>query len=232
MGNQMFRYALARTIAEMKGFNFYQNPKKWRGHGVLDIDFGKRDGVIKHTFHDTNQQEFNPKVFDMQDFTLLYGFFQSEKYFDHEKTRKWFKVIAEAPDIYDYNEYCFIHFRGGDYNIFPWSIYQLPNSYYELAMAKMLEINTNLKFVFVTDDKQEVARRFPEIPIVSSTTAKDFALLNKAKYVIISNSTYAWWAAWLNLDNTVVGPSGWTNYNMNKGVFSPADIKIERFNWV
>ena len=39
----------------------------------------------------------------------------------------------------------------------------------------------------------------------------DFAILQKCDHQIISNSTFGWWAGWLNEnpDKTVVAPAGW-----------------------
>lgn len=228
----MFRYAVMRTVAEKRGYNFYMERGYCCWNDLFDLDFGIIDGECKYYFYDTPQQEFNPAIFDVEDFTLLNGFFQSEKYFDHNKVRQWFKPIIDVSDLYDYENICFIHFRGVDYNMGGWEKYQLPNTYYEEAINKMLEINSSLKFVFVTDDIEEAKKRFPDDEVISNVPIRDFAILNRAKYIVISNSTYSWWAAWLNLDNTVIAPQGWLNYNVNKMVFSPADIKVERFNYI
>jgi hypothetical protein len=221
-----------RTVAERKGYNFFMDWEVWCGHGLFNVDFGVIDGECLHSFSDTVQMEFNPAIFDVEDFTTLEGFFPSEKYFDHDKARQWFKPILDVSKLYDYNNTCFMHFRGKDYNRGGWEKYQLPNAYYEEAGNKMLAINSDLKFVFVTDDKGEVKKRFPGDEVISTTSILDFAILNKAKYIVISNSSFSWWAAWLNLNNVVIAPAGWLNYNIDKTVFSPADIKVERFNWI
>ena len=231
MGNNMFQYAVVRTVAEMRGYDFAlkeSNDWQWRWGKLFNVDRGVKCGVIKKTFFDTNQQEFNPDIFNVEDFTLLYGFFQSEKYFDHEKVRTWFKPIVEIPPVPD--DVCYIHFRGGDYNEFPWSLYQLPNSYYADAKEKILEQNGDIRFIVVTDDVMEARNRFPNDEIISCSMEVDFTTMTKAKYLIISNSTYSWWAAWLS-NAYVIAPQGWNLYNSNKDVFSPADIKVERFIW-
>jgi len=55
------------------------------GHSLFDIDLGVNDGEIKHVFNDNYEQIFNPDIFKVEDFTLLNGYFQSEKYFSHDK---------------------------------------------------------------------------------------------------------------------------------------------------
>ena len=63
----------------------------------------------------------------------------------------------------------------------------------------------------VTNDKKHVEKYFPNDEVISNTMEKDFVLLNSAKYLVISNSSFAWWAAWLNnnTEKKVIIPSAW-----------------------
>ena len=232
LGNQMFLYALTRTVAEMKGYNFFIDPNAWQGHGLFDVDLGITDGNIKNVFTDNYDCIFDPNVFKVEDFTLFDGYFQSEKYFNHDRVRQWFKPIITVGCQYSYDDYCFIHFRGGEYSLPPWDKIQLPPSYYNEAKKRILQINPNLRFVIVTNHKQEVSRLFPHDEIISESVEKDFVLLSQAKYLIISNSSFSWWGAWLNPSNAIIAPQGWLNYNKDRSNFSPADIKVERFIWI
>ena len=230
LGNQMFGYAVARTVAEKKGYNFYIDKERWWDTEVFDLDYGMKDGDYRYTFKDTQEQAFNPKIFDVKDFTLLYGFFQSEKYFDHDKARKWFVPKEKIETTYD--NHCFIHYRGLDYNEPFWECNRLPMSYYDEAMERVLSLNPHVTFIVITDDRKEAGNLFPNETVVSSSVAMDFALLNASKYVIVSNSSFSWWAAWLNPNNIVIAPEGWFNYNTNKKVFLPADIFVPRWIWI
>ena len=104
-------------------------------------------------------------------------------------------------------------------------------SYYEEAKQKILEYNPNVRFIVVTDDIDEAASRFVGYDIVSTSIAYDFSLLVQAQYLIICNSTFSWWAAWLS-NAIVIAPQGFNHYNINRNVFSPADIKVDRFIWL
>lgn len=232
LGNQLFLYALTRTVAEMKGYNFYINAKQWQGHRLFDLDMGVKDGDIKHIFSDSYEQTFDPAVFDVEDFTSFNGNFESEKYFNHEKVRQWFNPKIKKVNEYIFDKYCFIHFRGGDYSIPPWDTIQLPMAYYNEAKEMMLTINPDLKFAVVTNAYMEAFKLFNGDIIISNSIEEDFALLASARYLIISNSSFSWWTAWLNPNNTVIAPQGWFNYNTDKQKFSPADIKVERFIWI
>ena len=233
MGNQMFQYATVRTIAEKKGYDFAVIASKdfsWRYSKLFDIDLGVKPVEMRQTFYDNHDVGYNPAIEDVDDFTLLYGYFQSDKFFDHDKTRHWFTPHVRLPVIDD--NVCCIHFRGGDYNEFPWKNFQLPISYYTEAMVKMLSIRDDMKFIVVTDDLPVAKQHFPNIDVISHNHDKDFVMLMASRYVIISNSSYSWWAAWLNPNNTVIGPQGWFLYNSDKSKFSPAGIKVDRFMWI
>jgi len=232
LGNQLFLYAVTRSIAEDKGYNFFINPDAWQGHDLFNVDLGVNDGEIKHVFNDNYEQIFNPDIFKVEDFTLLNGYFQSEKYFNHDKVREWFVPRERPENLFSYDDYCFVHYRAGDYSIPPWDALQLPMSYYRDAKERMLEINKDLRFVIVTNCSRECKKLFTEDTVISGTVEDDFVLLMHAKYLIISNSSFSWWVAWLNPNNTVIGPLGWYNYNRNRSIFSPADIKVERFIWI
>jgi len=229
LGNHLFQYAVVRTVAERNGYNFYADRNKWWDKDVFDIDFGVRDGNLVYTFNDTQEQSFNPEIFNVSDFTLLHGFFQSERYFDPLGTRKWFQ-----PKINKVSEpnLCVIHYRGGDYEHSFWMVNKLPPSYYFEGVKRMLSINSNLEFLVVTDDVESARKVFPDFNITSNSLAEDFATMYYAKYIIIPNSSLSWWSAWLNEDNVVVAPQGWFNYNTNRNVFLPADIKVERFIYI
>jgi hypothetical protein len=227
-GNQFFQYAMVRSIAEKRGLNYWFDKRNWKGGDLFKLDFGVADGVIDKIYEE-HGSEFNADVYDVADFTGFHGYFQNEKYFDHEKVRKWYIPTIDVSA--DFDNVCYIHFRGGDYNVYPWDMYQLPKSYYDEAMAIMLEKKPDLTFKVVTDDPDEARKRF-NLEIISNSMEEDFVLLMKTKYLIISNSSFSWWAGWLTLDNTVIAPHGWFYYNINKSHFEPNGIFTEKFIWI
>jgi len=155
LGNQLFQYATARTVAEKNGYNWYVNPDYWLGGDLIKCDLGIKDGEIRGYFSDEPIQRFNPKIFDIPDFIQIQGFWQSEKYFDRDKVKEWFKITYNQ-GVFDfwlgnYQDYtCLINIRGTDQADREWLV--LPKEYYCKAQKIMLMFNNKLRFVIITDD--------------------------------------------------------------------------------
>lgn len=164
-----------------------------------------------------HQNGFAYEEINIQDAELI-GYFQSEKFFKHceNKIKDQFKikdnviknVMLKYPNIQDSLS---IHIRLGDYlnqqNHHP----IFPFSYYEKILNK---ISNNYKSIFVfSDDIQLIKEKFIgdkfTFPVFDyNNDIYNFVLMSLAKDNIIGNSTFSWWAAWLNK-------------NPNKKVFSP-----------
>ena len=113
-----------------------------------------------------------------------------------------------------------IHVRRGDFINSKFDICNL--NYYEKAMMRLQQEleqrcvdKRDICYFFFTDDVAYVEKVFQHIPnkeIVRHKTEGailDMELMSLCKHHIISNSTFAWWAAWLDekSDALVVGPS-------------------------
>ena len=123
----------------------------------------------------------------------------------------------------------------------------LPVTYYEDAMAYIKNLDKNVKFYCVTDQKEQAKKILPEVEIVGSANMKeedggkashhyggpvgvDFSLLMNAKYLIIPNSSFSWWAAYLNTKKAaVIAPKYWASYNKSNGYWSTSDIITDGF---
>jgi len=61
----------------------------------------------------------------------------------------------------------------------------------------------------------------------------DFSLLLNASYLIIPNSSFSWWAAYLNTKRkAVVAPKYWAAYNVSDGYWSTSDIITDDFTYL
>jgi hypothetical protein len=239
LGNHMFQYSLCRLIAHNNGYNFYIPYPGFLKECFPDIDLGIKDGEILNFFHEDEEQNYNPGIFSVPDFTHLVGYFQSEKYFkgNEDLVKSWFNfemddLTKSTLDRYSIDSYCYVHIRGGDnkYNGTNWLI---PRDYYLKAFQKIQEIKKDISFVIITDDIEFSKHYFPDIDVISNNIMSDFKCLYYSKYSIISASTFSWWPAWLSEKKIVVAPKNWLNYNSrDKDYFFPADIKTEKFLYV
>lgn len=244
LGNQMFQYAICRTIAEKNGYDYHIPREKSHGQNLSDyfnLDMGQEfDETIydKRIFENHLQQDFNPTLFNIEDGTKLWGFYQSDKYFkDNERNiKQWFKVetddfINSILELYPIDRYCYIHLRGCDYKDWDGGKRYLPEEYFNDAITYVKKIYPTISFLVITDDVQ-AARELFDFDIISNDMMIDFKLLYCSKICIIPNSTFSWWASWLSEKQLVIAPDNWLNYNSPQLGFYPADIKTEKFSYI
>jgi hypothetical protein len=89
----------------------------------------------------------------------------------------------------------------------------------------------------ITDNHSLAKKYFPDDLIINGTDVEDFKTIYNSKCKIISNSTFSWWASWLNSDNSdlIIAPNRWMNYNFNKfneNTFYPHNIDTIFFNYI
>ena len=131
-----------------------------------------------------------------------------------------------------------IHVRRGDYldPIYEGKFDLLRDDYYRAAVARMKEIYEKPHFFIFSDDKDFIKEAFDWIPaeertIVNGNTGsdswKDMYLMSNFEHAIIANSTFSWWAAWLNLNpnKLVFVPSPWHQDHWGGNTVTPE-------NWI
>ncbi|SMC47925.1 alpha-1,2-fucosyltransferase [Chryseobacterium sp. YR221] len=130
-----------------------------------------------------------------------------------------------------------IHIRRGDYmNIAANAkIFHICDmDYYRKAIQLIKEKIDNPVFFIFTEDKEWAKDNFKgsEFNFIEGNSAiEDMLLMSKCKNQIIANSTFSWWAAWLNKNEnkTVIAPQNWyVNFlKDNVKYFIPGDwIKL------
>lgn len=151
----------------------------------------------------------------------LYGFMQSEKYFDHveDEIRMIFKTKYD-PSVVN-KTICSIHVRRGDY-VNSRIYHNLDYAYYKKAIDFMRASGFN-KFAIFSDDMSFAVGMLS--PIIDETPGAsivniesiddrledylhDFVKMESSGGVIMSNSSYPWWAGWLGR-GLVVCPKDW-----------------------
>jgi hypothetical protein len=237
LGNQMFQYAACRSIAEYNDYEWSIIEKnlppynfKWLGDKLFNIDKGVESVNVENVYKENINQKYDTDIFNIPDYTELDGYFQTEKYFkNNNNIKKWFDIKYESDNSnnilkkYPVDDFCYIHFRGGDYKT---NTSLLPIEYYDRAKKEM-----NLEnFVVITDDIDFAKKYFKNDVILSNTLEDDFKILAESKYMILSASSFSWWTAWLKDKKKVIGPQGWFNYNYEK--FEPENIELEKIIYI
>lgn len=129
----------------------------------------------------------------------------------------------------DFNNSVGIHIRLGDYLKNPTvnNVHGvLSKTYYQAAINYINQQIKNPKFYIFTDSPELIATYFNidnfEI-IKPHTSIVDLNLLSKCTHQIIANSSFSWWAAWLNKNpnKMVVAPKQWyknppKSFNINQ----------------
>ncbi|MCB0506791.1 MAG: alpha-1,2-fucosyltransferase [Bacteroidetes bacterium] len=265
LGNQMFQYAFAKTLAVKHNTQLFLNTQFLESKlpiksmatqlqyelDIFAIDailernifqskllypFAKanyllQDKINQQKFHflKETQHHFNPTYLQAKDNTYIKGNFQSEKYFIEieEIIRKdfSFKIPLEnenksiSEKIQNSNSVS-IHIRRGDYISLPQNKHkfaQLSLEYYQQSIAKIKEQIFNPIFFVFSDDiawvKQalNIDAHFISNNNTNKTAYMDMQLMSMCKHNIIANSTFSWWAAWLNNNpqKIVIAPQHW-----------------------
>lgn len=239
LGNHLFQYVICRIVAEKNGYE-YSIPDGvpfgdksisggWLGKKLFSCSMGGEYKNQPNVFKEKDNS-FTMGVFNVVDNTHIDGWWQSEKYFYgwEEKIKEWYKM--DDIDIDD--NICVIHLRAQDGYLV--GNHLLPVDYFISSKEKVKEMNGNVEFLIVTDNIEMGNKYFPDDRVVSNDMKTDFGLIKSAKYKIISNSSFSWWAAWLGLTDSelVIAPDRWMNYNYNRdngNTFYPLDIKTKKF---
>jgi hypothetical protein len=174
---------------------------------------------------------FDSQFYRSRKEVYLKGNRQSERYFIRhadlvrKKLRLKQSVIQRvegfAAQLRD-TESVAVHIRRGDYltNIAMDVLGLIPPAHYEQAFEYLTKrLRSPKAFVFSDDIEWAKAnlRLNGETEYVSGdisiSAIEDFYLISQCKHQVIANSTFSWWAAWLNPnpDKIVIAPEKWFN---------------------
>lgn len=170
---------------------------------------------------------YNPAFETWGDDSYLHGYWQSERYFADiaETIRKDFTFPAFTStqnagmaDRIRETTAISLHVRRGDYLTLGAHVL-CDQTYYETALTKILENVSGTPTVFVFSDDPQWAKDNLPLPCEKvvvdfngpETDFEDMRLMTLCAHNIIGNSSFSWWAAWLNTHagKTVVGPRKW-----------------------
>lgn len=224
LGDQLHRYITVRTLAEDKGLQWGMlvDGKGFKGSSFMKGDFYGQNPVAlgwPHAFKHWTEKDvrdsqgndirsFDPESQFIEDFTIVDGYFEDEKYWGHnlDNIREWLKV--EHLDMPD--NVCVIGFRGGEF--YSDSNLGLPKSYYDKAMEIMNKKYPRIKYEVHTDDPIKAQQFFPDFKIIQDIGI-NWRSVRYAKHLIISNSAFYIMPSLLGEAKEVIAPRYWARRN-------------------
>ena len=231
LGNWMFQYAAAASLGNDEIKFVSQDPK------VIEL-YSQYKNEVFHGTELVTDMPCDLPVYEEKGFAyepiarpvasdfVLSGFFQSARYFDEGKIRSFFapsesrkkEIMRLFGDFLSRRNVTGISVRRTDYMTNAQYHPFCGKQYYRDCIAKLPEVKD---FIVCSDDiawcRSWFAREFPERNFFFVENA---GILNQlyvhafCKNIIMSNSSFCWWPAWLN-ENTgkrVFAPSMWFGY--------------------
>jgi hypothetical protein len=228
LGNYMFQIAAAYAISLRDQKKFIcetydvQSPQKPLHHYKTNL-FSKIEFTEENIPHTPfGEQKFSyTEIPTIKENLRLYGYFQSEKYFQ--------KYRSEILDLFDTDEETkdkinqkyssvlnknptSLHVRRGDYVWLSDYHYNQGVDYYKSATDI---IGKEKIYLIFSDDIQWCKENLDfienKIFITDNTDYEDLYLMSLCENNIIANSSFSWWGAWLNKNENkkVISPKNW-----------------------
>ncbi len=257
LGNEMFQYAMGRTLAtrlgrplvldislffESPGWSFNlpcfrlgrQRVRDWpywrwsaRNKGLMLLDaIGIRPMPVVTEPH----LDYWEGIEAVRGPCILRGFWQSERYFESvaPQLREEFTLVpspdprtAECLRRIRHVRSIGLHVRRGDYLPAPGEEDfhgTCPREYYDAAMKLVTaRLGSEVELFVFSDDiawtRENIRYDVPTVYVDwnAGRDYEDFRLMSACRALIIANSTFSWWAGWLNPDpdKVVVAPKVW-----------------------
>ena len=223
LGNNLFQMATTLSIVHKTNSDVIFPETTWAGHrGHVPVDlsiFGYEfnRGVIQTT-NSYNETQFHYNAIDVADDLTIHGFYQSDKYFNsirEQLLNKYFvpsQTVLDRLSTYEIPPNSLgISVRRGDYLMLQENHCVLSTEYYQECINTHFQNNVDRIYIF-SDDIEWCRSIFGDsVNYVQDTVGTQLFLMSKMKHLILSNSTFAWWAAWLSesKDKMVIAPNNW-----------------------
>ncbi|WP_369769537.1 alpha-1,2-fucosyltransferase [Flavobacterium sp. WC2416] len=192
----------------------------------------KKLGFNYPKIHQESGFNFQENALSIETPVYVKGYFQSYKYFEGYESliKKVFSFPVEGLDITNSKllsdiknmKTISIHVRRGDYvqdkktQLFHGNC---SLKYYFDAISLLVSKNKDAKLIFFSDDSDWVKEQFQDLSYSkifidhnkNENSWKDMFLMSCCTHNIIANSSFSWWAAWLNenINKTVIAPKKW-----------------------
>lgn len=265
IGNNLFQYAVYLTLKKKyktpvfvygwdPGFQKYFEKISAKDSKYVRKIIHRLKGLFPKKIY--SQYDFEP-IQDVkkgiEQNIFLEGYFQSLIFFEgyEDVIKQQLKIKAKYKaefeekygKLFEENKILAIHCRLGDY--VNWGNASLggknlvlPIAYYKNAIKKFDNLDS-YKIIVVTDDREMATRRFgflDNIDFFSESEIIDFQLLMNASALIISNSTFSWWAAYLSKTaSRILAPEFFVGFKIKKdfpeGIYDYTNFETVSFHY-
>jgi hypothetical protein len=261
LGNQLFQYALGRHLALQAGTSLWLDLRYFHQEYATDtvrkfkldrfnVPYNLLDtsawlwaskatrllpGRSLRPLVDTRHEadfHFDPAVVrPAAPLTILWGFWQSERYFAESAAQIRQELTFNRPlskSFLDYQQKIAaasvpisVHVRRGDYVTHPefsQSFGFVGLAYYQNALSHLHRLFPDATLFFFSDDPDWVRANIktdqPHVFVQNSgpdADVDDLQLMSLCRHHVIANSSFSWWGAWLdpNPNKVVIAPQRW-----------------------
>jgi hypothetical protein len=249
LGNQLAVYTTVRSLAADRSTSFaikgleFLGDRRYNLNGLyfMDLNLGSNYDELaieyyykelevrqkfNHSYHDSTLgcdiRLFDENVMSIKDNTKIEGSLQCEDYFYHRKQdiKSWLKLKPEH-DCKDFtnDNICVLNIRDyeGDDTLF------LSRDYWVRAIYHMLRLNPNMQFLVITESPEMAKRLLPELEnnVYHFDVGKDYAIIKNARWLILSNSSFAYFPALTNEEaKLIIAPKYWARHNVSDGYWA------------
>jgi hypothetical protein len=234
-GNNLFQIANIIQVSKKLGVEFKTNGIPQRGNAgnfngkIFEFNniFKPINGFIQNNVYTHNvykhydlypESNFLYREVPLLNNTVYEGYFQSDKYFKEIDIKEYFifqenliNSVLEKYKLYKNNKYTSIHLRHGGDRIDQKTQFFHKNVSKDFYM-KAISMVPNTKKYIISDNimisKEIFEGEFDDLIFVEDNMENSFALMSLCDYNILGNSTFSWWASYLNQnkDSITVAP--------------------------
>jgi len=255
LGNQMFQYAFYKSLehyfknvkADISGFKNYPLHNGLELERIFHLSVNKSSSFENVILGGGNslfararrkistlnrcyfeKKNFDPHIFENKKRTYYWGYWQSEKYFNHiaDQIRTDFtfknqlnEKNLQVADAIARTSAVSVHVRRGDYVNHSVLGGVCDTEYYRKAIDHINSKVPDATYFIFSDDiawcKEHLG--IENCHYIDWNKEKesyiDMQLMSLCKHNIIANSSFSWWGAWLNSnpEKIVIAPSKWHN---------------------
>ena len=239
IGNQLFQYAAGRQLAylnhadlkvNISGFNDYNLRNYALEHFNITATVAAEADLAEVQTYEEKSFHVDPTFFSLPDRTMIKGYWQSEQYFLAIRDMLLTELAIKTPpsvanqrlinEIMAVNSIS-IHIRRGDYvsDMATFKVHGICELDYYLQCIHIIAQKVTNPHFFVFSDEPEWAianlkTGFATTYVTHNSPEQhyeDLRLMSLCKHHIIANSSFSWWAAWLNThtEKIVLAPQKW-----------------------